>query len=195
MDIETATLGLAYIMRREGACESAGRLGGSYQTPISGGAYWARRSNAYIYVEDLLVSRRAFSLLLLLLLSALAGACEGGQPPEDRRPEITLEMIPEDINGKRVEVPAEGGASEPSSWRFYLSEPKEIEILEKQLAGDQATLVIDLRTRTSPRAEQKGSTKRLAGRLRLHYEFKSYFVLRKWEIVRIENISFAYQKE
>ena len=141
------------------------------------------------------MNRRAFSLLLLLLLSALAGACEGGQPPEDRRPEITLEKIPEDINGKRVEVPAEGGASEPSSWRFYLSEPKEIEILEKQLAGDQATLVIDLRTRTSPRAEQKGITKRLAGRLRLHYELKSYFVLRKWEIVRIENISFAYQKE
>ncbi len=141
------------------------------------------------------MSRRAFSLLLLLLLSALAGACEGGQPPEDRRPEITLEMIPEDINGKRVEVPAEGGASEPSSWRFEPSEPKEIEILEKQLAGDQATFVIDLRTRTSPRAEQQGITKKLAGRLRLHYELQSGLVMRKWEIVRVENISFAYQKE
>ncbi len=147
------------------------------------------------YVEDLLVSRRASSLLLLLFLSALAGACEGGQPPEDRLPEITLENIREDINGKWVEVPAEGGASEPSSWRFYPSEPKEIEILEKQLAGDQATFVIDLRTRTSPRAEQRGITKRLAGRLRLHYELQTGFVLRKWEIVRIENISFAYQEE
>ncbi len=139
-------------------------------------------------------------MLLLLLLSALAGACEGGQPPEDQRPEITLENIREDINGKRVRVPAEGGvsepsscASEPSSWRFDRSEPKEIEILETQLAGDQATFVIDLRTRTSPRSEQQGYTKKLAGRLRLHYELKSYFVLRKWEIVRIENISFAYQ--
>jgi len=162
---------------------------------ITGGAYWARRSNAYICVEDLLVNRRAFSLLLLLLLSALAGACEGGPPPEDQRPEITLETIREDINGKRVGVPAEGGASEPSSWRFFLNEPKEIEILEKQLAGDQATFVIDLRTRTSPRSEQQGYTKKLAGRLRLHYELQSYFVMRKWEIVRIENISFAYQKE
>jgi hypothetical protein len=106
-----------------------------------------------------------------------------------------LETIREDINGKRVEVPAEGGALEPSSWRFYPSEPKEVEILEKQLAGDRATFVVDLRTRTSPRAEQQGITKKLAGRLRLHYELQSGLVLRKWEIVRIENISFAYQKE
>ncbi len=141
------------------------------------------------------MSRRAFPLLLLLLLSALAGACEGGPPPEDRLPEITLETIREDINGKRVEVPAEGDASEPSSWRFFPNEPKELEILEKQLAGDKATFVIDLRTRTSPRSEQQGHTKKLAGRLRLHYELQSGFVLRKWEIVRIENISFAYQKE
>lgn len=141
------------------------------------------------------MSRRAFSLLLLLCLSALAGACEGGQPPEDQPPEITLENISEDLNGKRVSVPAEGDASEPSSWRFFPNEPKEIEILEKQLAGNQATFVIDLRTRTSPRAEQQGITKKLAGRLRLHYELQSGLVLRKWEIVRIENISFAYQKE
>lgn len=141
------------------------------------------------------MSRRQFSLLLLLLLSALAGACERRPPPEDRLPEITLENIPEHLNGQRVSVPAEVGSSEPTSWRFFLNEPKEIEILEKQLAGDKATLVIDLRTRTSPRAEQQGITKRLAGRLRLHYELKSYFVVRKWEIVRIENISFKYQKE
>jgi hypothetical protein len=148
------------------------------------------------YVKDLFMSRRAFSLLLLLLLSALTVACEGSKPPEDRRPEITLENIYEDINGEWVEVPAEGGASETSSWRFDRSEPKEIEILEKQLAGNKATFVIDMRTRTSPRAEQQGgTTKKLAGRLRLHYELKSGFVLRKWEIVWVENISFAYQKE
>ena len=48
---------------------------------------------------------------------------------------------------------------------------------------------------TRPRAEQQEITKKLAARLRLHYELKSYLVVRKWEIVRIENISFAYQKE
>ena len=141
------------------------------------------------------MSRRASPLLLLLILSALAGACDVGPPPEDRRPEITLENIREDLNGQRVEVRAGGDASEPSSWRFFPNEPKEVEIIEKQVAGDKATFVIDLRTRTSPRAEQQGITKRLAGRLRLHYELREGIVLRKWEIVRIENISFAYQKE
>ena len=141
------------------------------------------------------MNRRECSLLLLLLLSALAGACERRPPPEDLRPEIPLENIREDINGQRVSLPAEGGASEPASWRFFLNEPKEIDVLDKQLAGDKATVVIDLRTRTSPRAEQQGITKKLAGRLRLHYELKSYFVVRKWEIVRIENISFKYLKE
>ena len=147
------------------------------------------------FSEDLLVSRREFFLLLLLLLSALACACKPGPPPEDRRPEITVETILEDLNGQRIDVPAEDGASEPSSWRFFLNEPKQIEILEKQLAGDKAILVIELRTRTSPRAEQQGIKKMLAGKLRLHYELQSYFVVRKWEIVGMENISFAYQKE
>ena len=152
------------------------------------------RSQASACYEDFLVSRRQFPLLLFLL-SALVVACERRQPPEDLRPEITVENIPEDINGQRVSVPAEVGSLKPSSWRFFLKEPKEIEVLEKQIAGDKATLVIDLRTRTSPRAEQQGIKKELAGRLRLHYELKSYFVVRKWEIVRIENISFAYQRE
>ena len=146
-------------------------------------------------VLSLLVSRRESSLLLLVLLPALVGACKAGPPPEDRRPDITVETILEDLNRQRINVPAEDGASEPSSWRFFPSEPKEIEILEKQLAGDKAILVIELQTRTSPRAEQQGIKKRLAGRLRLHYELKSYFVVRKWEIVGMENISFSYQKD
>ena len=146
-------------------------------------------------VKNLLVRRRAFSLLLLFFLSALAGACEGGPPPEDRRPEITLENIRKDINGKQVRVPSENGSAETSGWRFDPNEPKEIEIVEKQMEGNQATFVIDLRTHTLPNAEQQGITKRLAGRLRLHYELRSYLVVRKWEIERIENISFAYQKD
>ena len=141
------------------------------------------------------MSRREISLLLLLLMSALASGCKPGPPPEDRRPEITVETILEDINGQRIDVPAENGAAEPSSWRFFLNEPKEIAILEKQLAGDKAIVVIEMRTRTSPRAEQQGIKKTLAGKLRLHYELQSYFVVRKWQIVGMENISFAYQKE
>ena len=141
------------------------------------------------------VSHRELSLLLLLLLSALAGACKTGPPPEDRRPDITVETILEDLNRQQVHVPAEDGTAQPSMWRFFPNEPKEVVILEKQLAGDKAILVIDLRTGTSRRAEQQGIKKKLAGKLRLHYELRSYYVVRKWEIVGMENISFAYQKE
>jgi hypothetical protein len=141
------------------------------------------------------MSRREFFLLLLLLLSAFASACKAGPPPENPRPDITVETILEDLDRQRIDVPAEEGSSEPSSWRFFPNEPKEIQILEKKVAGDKAILVIDLKTRTSPRAEEQGIKKRLAGKIRLHYELKSYLVVRKWEITGMENISFAYQKE
>jgi hypothetical protein len=134
-------------------------------------------------------------LLLLLFLPALAGACGEVAPDEDKRPEITAERIRESLNGERVSVPAEDGTAEPASWRFFPAEPKEIEILEKQQAGDRATIVVNLRTRTSPRAEERGITKKLAGTLRLHYELRRYVAVRKWEIVRIENLTFAYEKE
>ncbi|MDT7603620.1 MAG: hypothetical protein QOF61_1617, partial [Acidobacteriota bacterium] len=34
-----------------------------------------------------------------------------------------------------------------------------------------------------------------SGQLRLHYELQSGLVLRSWEIVQVENISFTYVKE
>jgi predicted dehydrogenase len=138
---------------------------------------------------------RAFSLFFLLFAAALPSACASGPPPEDRRPEITVEKIAEHLNGQRVRVPAEEGASEPSVWRFFPNEPKEIQIVEKEMAGDRATIVVDVRTGTSPRSEQQGIHKRLSGRLRLYYELHTYLAVRKWEIERIENLTFAYEKE
>jgi hypothetical protein len=134
-------------------------------------------------------------LLLFLFLSAFASACGGAKPAEDKRPDITAEKIRDDLNGERVRVPAEDGAAEPSSWRFFLNEPKELEILDTQMDGDRATIVVNLRTGTSPRAEQQGIRKKLAGNIRLYYELHTYVAVRRWEIVRIENLTFAYQKE
>jgi len=153
------------------------------------------KNPSWLWLGTNFVSRGKLSLLLLLLLPALAVACKTSPPPEDLRPDITVETILEDLDRQRIDVPAEEGSSEPSSWRFFPNEPKEIQILEKKVAGDKAILVIDLQTRTSPRAEQQGIKKRLAGKIRLHYELTSYLVVRKWEITGMENISFVYQKE
>ena len=141
------------------------------------------------------MSKRTFHHLLLVGLLACAGACAGGggssPPADDQRPEITAEKIREDINGERVEVPPAEGITESRSWRFERHEPKEIEIVEKQLDGDSATIVIDIRTGSAPRVEKP---KKLSGRLRLHYRLENGLVLRQWEIVEIDNLSFAYQQ-
>jgi hypothetical protein len=141
------------------------------------------------------MSRRRLTLALPLIL--LATACGGGarqQSAQDQRPEITLETIREDINGEWVDgrVPAADGKSQPRGWAFDHSEPKQIEIVEQKIEGDTATFLINMQTRTAPRSRDPIS---LSGQLRLHYELQSGLVFRKWEIVRVENVSFKYVKE
>ncbi len=137
---------------------------------------------------------------LLLWLSFGASACLNNSPSSsagprtstgaDDRPELTDEKIQETIVGEFVSgVPAEDGTAEPINWRFDENEPKEFKVLEKQLQGDRATIVIDMKTRSFRAKNQR----QLAGQLRLHYELQTGWVTRKWEIVRIENISMKYR--
>lgn len=136
--------------------------------------------------------RNSFQIFFIGLLICI-NACVGSetQPPADDRPEITVETIREDINGEWVRMPPADGTSESRSWRFRRDEPKEIEIVEAQFAGDTAVITIDMRTGSAPRVEKP---RKLSGRLRLHYKLEKGWVLRQWEIVRIENLSFAYEK-
>ncbi|HVG28244.1 MAG TPA: hypothetical protein VM864_00850 [Pyrinomonadaceae bacterium] len=142
------------------------------------------------------MSRRRLTLALPLIL--LASACGGGaqqqQSAQDQRPEITLETIRRDINGRWVDgrVPAADGKSQPRGWAFDHEEPKQIEIVEQKIEGDRATFLINMQTRTAPRSRDPIS---LSGQLRLHYELQSGLVFRTWEIVRVENVSFKYVKE
>ena len=125
-------------------------------------------------------------------------ACGGGgaqqQSAQDQPPDITLETIREDINGEWVDgrVPAADDKSPPRGWAFDRSEPKQIEIVDQKVEGDHATFLINMQTRTAPRSRDPIS---LSGQLRLHYELESGLVFRKWEIVRVENVSFKYVKE
>jgi hypothetical protein len=142
------------------------------------------------------MSRRRLTLALLpLLLAAACGGSRQQQPSaQDQRPEINLETIKRDINGRWVDgrVPAADGKSQPRGWAFAPEEPKQIEIVDQKIEGDSATFLINMQTRSAPRSHEPLS---LSGQLRLHYELQSGLVFRTWEIVRVENVSFKYVKE
>ena len=98
-------------------------------------------------------------------------------------------MIRERINDAYIsEVPAENGTDKPIPWNFRENEPKEIAILEKQIDGGRATIVLDIKTSSAPGRRPI----HLAGQIRTEWALKTGWVLRRWEIVRTENISMKY---
>jgi hypothetical protein len=149
--------------------------------------------------------RRAFSLSSFLGLALLL-ACSFGCAPSSLTgdgqqnrsasasndlPEITDEMLRAEINDAYVrEVPEENGAGEPISWRFDEDEPKEFTAVEKQIEGDRATIIIDIKTQSSPGAR---SPKYLTGQIRTKWELQTGWALRTWEIVETENVSMKYK--
>ncbi len=119
------------------------------------------------------------------------GNQSGSAPASNDLPELTEEMIRERINDAWVrEVPEENGIAEPISWSFDEEEPKEIAVVEKQMEGERATIVLDIKTRS---ASYVRNPRYLAGQIRTEWELKTGWVLRKWEIVRTENISMKYR--
>ena len=106
-------------------------------------------------------------------------------------PELTEEIIRERINDTWVrEVPEESGTAEPISWSFDEEEPKEIAVVEKQMEGERATIVLDIKTRSAPNMR---NPRHLAGQIRTQWKLKTGWALRKWEIVETENISMKYR--
>jgi hypothetical protein len=106
-------------------------------------------------------------------------------------PEINDELIYERINDAWVaDVPEENGTAAPISWNFDHDEPKEIVVVDKQVNGTRATIVLDIKTGSAPRAR---ANRQLAGQIRTEWELQTGWVLRRWEIVRTENISLKYK--
>ena len=107
-------------------------------------------------------------------------------------PELTDELIHERINDAwlREVPPEENTNAEPISWRFDRDEPKEIVVVEKQIEGTKATIVLDVKTTSAPRSSNK---RYLAGQIRTQWELRTGWVLRKWEIIDTENISMKYK--
>ena len=136
-------------------------------------------------------------LLSLVLLLAWTIAC--GPPVSQgnsaaasgETPELTDELIRYRINDARVyEVKPESGTGDPIPWGFDEDEPKEITIVEKNVDGNSATVVLDIKTQSSPRAR---TLRTLSGRIRIDWRLETGWVLRRWEIVNTENISMTYR--
>ncbi len=149
------------------------------------------------------VARSTFllsSFLGLTLLLTCSFGCapspsqgDGKQNPSGSTdlPELTKEIIDERINDARIyEVLPEGGTGEPISWSFDEDEPKEIAVVEKEIDGERATIVLDIKTSSAPRSSNQ---RHLTGQISTEWELRTGWVLRKWEIVRTENISMKYK--
>ena len=141
-------------------------------------------------------------VFLLIVLLVVGGIGCGGPSPKaggndqaavgpDGLPELTKEVIDERINDARVyDVKPESGTGDPISWGFDEDEPKEIVVIDKQVDGPRATLVLDIKTQTTPRARTQ---RYLAGQMRTDWELTTGWVLRRWEIINTENISIKYR--
>ena len=146
---------------------------------------------------------RSFLLfpILLTLLVMVCGGCGGpsqqsggndqAQAGANGLPELTKEVIDERINDARVyDVMPESGTGMPIPWSFDHDEPKEIVVVDKQVDGLKATTVLDIKTESSPRSKVK---RYLAGQVRMDWRLETGWVLRRWEIVNVENISMKYR--
>jgi hypothetical protein len=115
----------------------------------------------------------------------------GGPSASGEIPEITDDIIQERILTTRVwEVPEENGEGQPITWNFRHSEPKEIAVIDKQMNGTRATIILEIKTQSSPRSREQ---RELAGQIRTEWELQTGWALRTWEIVNTENVSLKYK--
>lgn len=146
------------------------------------------------------MSRRAFWLSAFLGLFVLLACSFGCAPAADQKssgsvsnesPELTDEVIRARINDARVwKVPEENGTAEPITWSFDEDEPKEIVVVEKNIDGARANVILDIKTRSAAYVHNPRS---LAGQIRTEWKLETGWVMRRWEIVRTENISMKYK--
>ena len=145
-------------------------------------------------------------LIPIFIAAVLLSACSFGCAPSSFQgdgkqtgdgsasndlPELTVETIRERINDTGVwDVPEENGTAEPINWNFDEDEPKEITVVEKRMEGTSATLILDIKTRSAPYMR---NPRALEGQIRTEWKLKTGWALRKWEIVRTDNISMKYK--
>jgi hypothetical protein len=136
-------------------------------------------------------------LSALLLLGALA-AC--GESPSDAagsanvraadqggsQNDIPVEKVVRDVVGRVVPITEASGEGAPTDWTFEADEFKQVEIVESQLTGNTASIVIFMTTRNNPGPNEDAV--QVSGKLQLRYERANG----RWNLKAIENLNFRY---
>ena len=150
-----------------------------------------RKVRRVLRSSRLLSSFLGFVLLLACSFGCAPAKQSSSASESNGLPELTDEMIRQRINDAFVrEVPEENGAAEPISWSFDEEEPKEVSVIKKQMDGERATILLDIKTRS---ALEMRNPRYLEGQIRTEWVLKTGWALRKWEIVGTENISMKYK--
>lgn len=136
---------------------------------------------------------------LLLSFSIACGPSSQGDATQNQSgsnalsdiPELTDETVRQGINGTRGRnIPEENGAGDPIVWNFFLNKPLEIRVVDKQIIGTHATLILNIKTGSSPGTR---NPRKLYGQIRTEWQLQTGWVLCRWEIVDTENISMKYK--
>lgn len=145
------------------------------------------------------MSKGHLSVTFILAAVLFLVGC-GGPPAENAgptssgsggTPALTKEVIDIRINDARVyEVMPESGSGEPIAWSFDEDEPKEIVVVDQQVDGTRATVILDIKTQSAPYAR---NLRYLHGQMRTDWALETGWVLRRWEIINTENISMKYR--
>ena len=132
-----------------------------------------------------------------LLLGALAACGESPTATADSanvraadqgagQKEIPVEKIVRDVVGRVVPITEVRGDGAPTDWTFEADEFKQVEIVEAQVTGNSASIVILMTTRNNPGPNEDAV--QVSGKLQLRYERTGS----RWDLKAIENLNFRY---
>ena len=100
--------------------------------------------------------------------------------------EIAVEKISRDLVGRVVPITELAGDGTPTDWTFEAEEFKQVEIVDTQINGNTATIVIFMTTRNN--AGPEDDAVQVSGKLQLRYEREGG----RWNLKTIENLTFRY---
>ena len=125
-----------------------------------------------------------FGIIFILLLTFSDSVLAQKRKRQSSSPKISVAKIYKDIIGKAVTSISPEGTE--TRWTFEENEPREIQILQSKLAGDETYITIKMFTQGV--VSRDGDIGRMRGNLRLRYER----IAGGYLLTEVENLTFKY---